>query len=59
VERVFQALAEASKERGAATTQEVALEAKLALDVVKNVLEALQKEGRVYSPYPDGGSWHD
>jgi energy-coupling factor transporter ATP-binding protein EcfA2 len=53
VERVFQALAEASKERGTATTQEVAVEAKLALDVVKNVLEALQKEGRVYSPYPE------
>jgi hypothetical protein len=53
VERVFQALAEAAKVRGSATTKEVALEAKLALDVVKSILEALQKEGRVYSPYPE------
>jgi hypothetical protein len=53
VERVFQALAEASKERGAATTQEVALEAKLPLDTVKSVLEALQREGKAYSPYPE------
>jgi hypothetical protein len=53
VERVFQALAEASKERGTATTQEVALEAKLPLDTVKSVLEALQKEDRVVSQYPE------
>jgi hypothetical protein len=50
---VFEALAEASKERGTATTQEVALEAKLPLDTVKSVLEALQREGKAYSPYPE------
>jgi energy-coupling factor transporter ATP-binding protein EcfA2 len=53
VERVFQALAEAARVRGSATTEEVALEAELPLDTVKAVLEALQRDGRVYSPYPD------
>ncbi|MGB9854455.1 MAG: hypothetical protein ACPLRY_06605 [Candidatus Bathyarchaeales archaeon] len=53
VERVYEALAEASKERGSATTEEVALEAKLPLETVKAVLEALQREGRAFSPYPE------
>jgi hypothetical protein len=53
VERVFQALAEAARVRGSATTEEVALEAELPVDTVKAVLEALQRDGRVYSPYPD------
>ena len=51
VERVFQALAEAARVRGCATTEEVALEAELPVDTVKAVLEALQRDGRVYSPY--------
>jgi hypothetical protein len=53
VEKVFEALANASKLRGSATTEEVAMEAKLPVEVVKACLEALQREGRVYQPFPD------
>jgi len=53
VERVFEALANASKLRGSATTEEIAMEAKLPVEVVKACLEALQREGRVYQPFPD------
>jgi hypothetical protein len=55
VQHVFNALAEASRIRGSATTEEVALEAQRPIDVVKAILEALQREGRVHSPYP--GFW--
>jgi transcription initiation factor IIE alpha subunit len=53
VQRVYEALAEASKVRGSATTEEVALETKLPKETVKAVLEALQREGKAYSPYPE------
>jgi hypothetical protein len=53
VQKVFEALANASKVRGSASTEEVAMEAKLPVEIVKICLEALQREGRVYQPFPD------
>ena len=53
VEKIFEALANASKLRGSATTEEIAMEAKLPVETVKACLEALQREGRVYQPFPD------
>jgi len=53
MERVFETLANASRLKGSASTGEVAMEAGLPVETVKACLEALQREGRVYSPFPD------
>jgi hypothetical protein len=53
IQLVFEALAEASKIRGTATTQEIALQAKLPLETVNTILKTLQRKGKVYSPYSD------
>lgn len=53
VEAVLNALTEALKVRGTATTQEVALEANLSVELVRAVLKVLEREGRVYQPFPD------
>ncbi|MEM0096551.1 MAG: hypothetical protein QW660_07965 [Candidatus Bathyarchaeia archaeon] len=53
VERVFKVLCEASRVRGSALLSEIARETGFPEDRVKAVLESLQREGKVYSPYPD------
>jgi len=51
VQKVWSALAEAGKERGSATTQEVVLACKLNDKDVEAILKQLEKEGKVNSPY--------
>jgi len=53
VERVLNAVREASKVRGAAHVSEVILESKLSETTVRAVLAALQREGKVFSVYRD------
>lgn len=53
VQKVLTALIEAGKERGSATTQEVAEHSKLGDKDVDAVLKQLEKEGKVSSPYPN------
>jgi len=54
VEKVLNALTKAMYPRDSATTQEVAREAGLLEADVEAILKQLQREGKVYSPYP---SW--
>jgi hypothetical protein len=50
IQAVYKALVDASKIRGTATTEEVALEASLPLETVEACLFALEREGKAFSP---------
>jgi hypothetical protein len=50
IQAVYKALVDASKIRGTATTEEVALEASLPLETVEACLVALEREGKAFSP---------
>jgi len=52
-EKVWNALTEAAKERGSAMTKEIAQEAGLPVEKALQVLKTLEREGKVYQPYPD------
>jgi putative DNA primase/helicase len=53
VQKVLSALSEAAKTRGTAYLSEIVEDAMLPEESVKAILEALQREGKVYSPYPE------
>ncbi|MEM2768001.1 MAG: phage/plasmid primase, P4 family [Candidatus Bathyarchaeia archaeon] len=53
VERVWNALVEASRVRGSAHISEVAALTGLPREAVEAILRRLEREGRAFSPYPD------
>jgi len=55
IERVWEALVEASKERGSAHASEVAVLSGLQSEAAEAILHVLEREGRAYSPY--AGWW--